>query len=222
MVEERFDDDWVDRYVRDELSPEDEDRFEQRLMEDAGLQARVEAALGIRGVLQQSSATTQSPPAGRIGSNPWTSWALAASVALAAVTTVLLWRENVRNNALREQVRSLQAPRTSVLTVPVDIMRSSGAGSPDVIIQKPADDGAIVLDIELAPRFRGLEQIDFSLQAPDGAPVLAWSATPGADGRAVVVLQPESLPDGLVELWIVGPNGRLNGRRLLEFRAAAE
>ena len=219
MADRQFNEEWVDRYVRDELSAEDEAAFEEALLEDAELQAQVEAVLGIRETLKQAqlldaTATVSELPV----RNQWSTLAMAASVLLAVVSTTLFWRASVETNELRNQVEALQQPRSSVLQVPVDIMRSAGKATPDVIVQKPAGQGLVVLDIELSPAFRNLPAIDFELRQDDD-PVLAWSAAPGINGRANVALSSEAIPDGRVLLHMSDPAGAATESRLLEFRA---
>lgn len=220
MAEHQFNEEWVDRYVRDELSAEDEAEFEDALLEDAELQAQVEVALGIRETLRhERSAEPATPVAELPARNQWNTLAIAASVLLAVVSTTLFWRASVETNELREQVEALQQPRSSVLHVPVDIMRSSG-GTPDVIVQKPTGQGLVVLDIELSSAFRKLPAIEFEL-SQDDTPIFGWSAAPGPDGRASVALNAESVPDGQVRLYIRDPQGTASESRLLEFRPAS-
>jgi hypothetical protein len=223
MADRQFNEEWVDRYVRDELSAEDEAAFEEALLEDAELQAQVEAVLGIRETLkrEQSLAETASlsePPV----RNQWSTLAMAASVLLAVVSTTLFWRASVETNELREQVEALQQPRGSVLRVPVDIMRSAGNATPDVIVQKPSGRALLVLDIELSPTFRDLSVIQLELQSQGGEALLAWSASPRADGRVVTALNSEIVPDGEVWLLLSAPEGTLSESRLIEFRAPAD
>lgn len=219
MAEHDFNNEWVDRYIRDELSDEDEATFEEALLEDPALQADVEAALGIREALKKESillgpSEVTPMPAG----NQWTSLAMAASVLLAVVSTTMFWRGGIENNRLQEQVEALRQPRASVLQVPVNIMRSSSNSTPDVIVQKPAGQGAIVLNIELSPTFQNLSSIQFALQQIDKAPVISWTGQPGSDGRISVVLNNEVIPDGLVQLQMTSPDRKATETRLLEFR----
>lgn len=219
MAEHDFNNEWVDRYIRDELSDEDEATFEEALLEDPALQADVEAALGIREALKKESillgpSEVTPMPAG----NQWTSLAMAASVLLAVVSTTMFWRGGIENNRLQEQVEALRQPRASVLQVPVNIMRSSSNSTPDVIVQKPAGQGAIVLNIELSPVFQNLSSIQFALQQIDKAPVISWTGQPGSDGRISVVLNNEVIPDGLVQLQMTSPDRKTTETRLLEFR----
>jgi hypothetical protein len=144
--------------------------------------------------------------------------AIAASVVLAIVSTTFYWRTSVEAGRLQEQVNALQAPRTAVLNVPVNIMRTAGDASPDAIVQVPAGNGVIVLDIELSAHFQSLASIDFRLQADGLEEALKWTAPPSSSGRARVVLFSETIPGGRAHLQISNPSGDLTETRLLEFR----
>lgn len=218
MADHEFNNEWVDRYVRDELSADEEAAFEEALLEDANLQAEVEAALGIRETLRLDAQANDSADVRQLPvRNQWNTLAMAASVLLAVVSTTLFWRASVETGQLREQVESLKQPRT-VLQVPVDIMRSSG-GTPDVIIQKPAGQGAVLLDIELSPAFQGLDRIAFELQNVSGESLLTWQGAPGVNGRASAVLNSETLPDSVLQLNLSDPSSDAREVRLLEFRS---
>jgi anti-sigma factor RsiW len=223
MIEQSSYSDWVDRYVRDELSDEEVIVFEEQLLEDSELQTELEAVLVMKETLklETSQVTDFSESAEKTpGRNQWSALAMAASVLLAVVSTTFYWRASVETGNLQEQIANLQAPRASVLNVPVNIMRSGDDATPDVIIQKPAGQGAIVLDIELSARFQSLDLVNFELQADQSTTVLKWAAQPTSSGRASVVLNSELVPDGMVQLQMSDFSGELHERRLLEFRAA--
>ena len=225
MTDHKFNSDWVYRYIRDQLSAGEQAAFEEALLEDTELQSEVEACLAIRETLKRETDRLQVPTKSvpkSASSNVWTSWAMAASVLLAVVSTSALWRINIENNTMQSQIEALQLPRTDVLRVSLDIMRSSGGSTPDAIIRKPPGRSAILLDIELSPRFQELDRVDFSLQREDGEPVFNWSAEPGRDGYASVVLNSESVPEGVLYLHISGSRGRLVEKRSLEFRRAPD
>jgi hypothetical protein len=145
---------------------------------------------------------------------------LAASVLLAVTSTTLLWRASIESDELRQQLEALKQPRSNVLNVPVDIMRSTTSNAPDVIIQKPEGQGAIVLDIELSSQFSQLDQVDFELREENGGRLLAWRSNASPGGRVSVVLNSESVPDGRVILAMTSPGFQPEETRLLEFRAA--
>lgn len=219
MPKSQFDDIFVDRYLRDELSAEEQAAFEEALLEDPELQSRVETALGIREVLSQAQAlgALAAPRHGK-SRNQWAPLAMAASVLLAVVSATLLWRTNLESNELQAQIEALQQPRTSVLRVPVDIMRSSGNATPDVVIQKPASNGLVVLDIELSPDLQNVPLVHFELRQGESAPIMRWSSRPGPNGRSSVAINAEALPPGLVHLYMSDEAGELRESRLLEFR----
>lgn len=221
MTEQGKYDDWVDRYVRDELSEEEVEEFEERLMTDSDLQGQLEAVLLMKEALKlgnESEADAAKDAVAIPWRNQWSPMAIAASVLLAVVSTTLYWRSNVEIGHLQDQVAALQAPRTSVLTVPVDIMRSAGSATPDVIVELPAGHGAIVLDIELSPRFRNLQTVDFELLTQDSEAVLGWTAAPAGSDTIKVVLDSEVVPAGMIQLRMSDPDSDKQESRLLEFR----
>ena len=222
MSEYNIDNDWVDRYIRDELSAEEEIAFEERLLDDPELQQQLQAALAIRESFSRTDLMTDDEVNTSFSTtrgNSWTPLAMAASVILAVVSSTLLWRANIESAELRQQINELHQPRTRVLNVPIDIMRSSGKSTPDAIIQKPDGQAAIVLDIELSGRFQKADEIHFELREESASEVLlAWSAQPPTDNRATVILNSESLPDGRVILSI-SATGIQPESRLLEFRS---
>jgi len=223
MADHGFNSDWVDRYVRDELSGGDEASFEEALLEDPILQREVEAALAIRETLRQDPLALETVSESTVQpGNSWAPYAMAASVLLAVISTTLFWRANIETNGLQKQIIALQQPRTSVLQVPVNIMRSSSSSTPDVVILKPPGQGVIVLNIELSPGFKELPSIEFALQQDDANPFLSWVATPGPDGRTSVVLIAEPIPNGLVHLNMFSPVSGVRETRLLEFRSLAD
>ncbi len=213
----------VDRYLKDELSPEEEAAFEERLLDDPELQVELESALAIRETLKAESQLESDagyPATKAAHSNSWAPLAMAASVVLAVVSTTLYWRSSVETGMLQEQLDALQAPRTSVLKVKVDIMRSSGSVTPDRIIQKPKGNGAIFLDIELSENLKEVEQVQFQLVPKNGEPVFSWLASP-ISGRSSVILDVMAIPTGMMYLDMSEPgNEASSDRRLLEFRAA--
>lgn len=224
MADYNINNDWVDLYIRDELNADEEIAFEERLLEDTELQQELKAALAIKETFKRTDLITGDVVDAPVSSsirNSWTPFAMAASVLLAVASTTLLWRANIETDGLRQQLEALQQPRTSVLNVPIDIMRSAGSSTPDAIIQKPDGQGVIVLDIELSARFGQLENVDFELreEATEDA-VLAWSSRPTPDNRASVVLNSESIPEGRVILSITSSASQQKETRLLEFRAA--
>ncbi len=221
MTEQNFSE-WVDDYVRDRLPADEEAAFEEALLEDAELQAQVEVALGMREALNNDSELELqgAMPARPSAGNSWSGYALAASVALAIVSTTLYWQAGVENDRLINQIESLGQPVGSVLHVPVNIMRSGGQSTPDVIVQKPEGRAAILLDIELGTKARGEAQLSFELLDPSGEPVLTWQSSPTSEGRTSVVLSSEQIPASRLWLQISDSSGNELERRLLEFRPA--
>ena len=213
---------WVDRYMRDEMTVDKMAEFETALMELPGMQQELETVFGLREVLflesKQDSGTDNRRTVSLPGAGKWQSLALAALVILAVYTTVMLWKVSSELEDLQRQVDLLNTPRSKVLTVPVNIMRSAGGQTPDVIIQKPAGHSAILLDIELGARVRVFERLEFALIDDTGNPILTWTAAPVGDGRASVMLNNEQIPASRLWLQTSSSDGLVIERRLLEFR----
>ncbi len=227
MADERLNSDWVDDYIRGRLSEAEQTAFEEQLMDDPSLQDELEVALAVRSTLQgvdaQDEAATGAgamPDNRKDGFAPtgrWAPYAMAASVVLAVVSVTLLWRESVRTDELRRQVAALEAPVTGVLSVPVDIMRSAGGRTPDVILVKP-ESGLVVFDIEVAPRFRSLQDLVLSLRSEDGSEVFSSKVTADRHGRVTIALRSDQLPVGLNELHMTHPGLEGHDARLIEVR----
>jgi hypothetical protein len=214
---------WIDLYLRDELSAEQEAEFETALLETPDLQQALEAALGIRQALllehefQRENADIGPIDASLSGSLKWQPMALAASVLLAVFSTTMYWRVSNQAGDLQIEVDALRQPRGAVLTVPIDIMRSLNSTVPDVIVKKPEGMALVVLDIEASPAVRGLERVQMTLRAEDADPIMTWEAYPGTHGRILSVIDSAALPTGLV--WLEMADGpTVVDRRLIEFR----
>jgi hypothetical protein len=213
---------WVDRYVRDELAVDETVEFEQALMESPAMQQDLETALGLREALllepKQSVSRNGRLPEPLPGGGNWQPVALAASVLLAVFSTVMFWKVSNDSAGLQNQLDLLKQPRTQVLTVPVNIMRSASSRTPDVIIQKPVGHSAILLDIELGSAASKLEELVFELVDDDGVAISSWNAAPTKRGRASVMISSEQIPSARLWLQISSSEGRTLERRLLEFR----
>lgn len=215
---------WVDRYVREELAVEETVEFEQALMESSAMQQDLETALGLREALllepEQSLPRNGLLPESLPGGGNWQPVALAASLLLAVFSTVMFWKVSNDSAGLQNQLDLLNQPLTQVLSVPVNIMRSTSNRTPDVIIQKPAGHSAILLDIELGSAARELEELIFELVDDGGVALLSWNTAPTKSGRASVMLSSERIPSARLWLQISSSEGRTLERRLLEFRQA--
>jgi hypothetical protein len=82
----------------------------------------------------------------------------------------------------------------------------------------PSGHAAILLDIELAPPVRQLEEVHFVLADQEGRVVASWVAAPSPQGRASVLLHSEQIPVSQLWLEISSRSGDLIERRLLDFR----
>jgi hypothetical protein len=214
----------VDRYVRDQMSAAEAADFEAEMLESAVLQEELETALALRAALQQVAALETRRIAGdrarghQVAKPDWRSFALAATVVLAVISTVMWWKVGIDAADLEQQLQSHAQPTSQLLAVKVPIMRSAGGQTPDVIVQKPAGRAAILLDIELGLRAREQAQLDFALVDPEGATLLAWQSAPTDDGRATAIIDNQQIPASRLWLQINTSNGELLERRLLEFR----
>ena len=214
--------DWVNRYVRNELTVDEIVGFEQALMDSPDIQRDLESVLGLREALllqpEQSIPPADLLPEALSGGGNWKSAALAASVILAVFSTVMFWKVSNDSAELHRQLDLLSQPRSIVLKVPVDIMRSAGSRTPDVVARIPEGHAAILLDIQLTPRSLQQPSLFFNMVDETGATVASWSATSFANGRAEVLLNSEQVPALPVWLEISSDEGQLLERRLLEFR----
>lgn len=213
--------DWVDRYVRNELSEAEELEFETALLDSPELQDELEAALGLREAVrleQESEPSASDEMAESLkGRNNWQPFAMAASVLLAVFSTVMFWKTSNDAAGLRAQIEALGQPYDSVLTVPVRIMRSSGSETPDVIVRRPEGKALVVLEIEATSAVSGLDQVSLGWRDQDENLIQSWSAKVSAGNQIVTGVNAGDLPGGLVWLEISDAEKVLD-RRLIEFR----
>jgi hypothetical protein len=145
---------------------------------------------------------------------------MAASVMVAAIAVTLLWRSAAENVALHSRVTELSRPVGTVLTVPVDIMRSMGAPTPDVRIRKPAGAALLILDVEVVAQMANAQGLELLLSDGEGSELSRWTATSARNGRIQIALRTELLPDGMVSLRISDPVSGVSNIRLLELLPA--
>lgn len=213
--------DWVDRYVRGALSEAEEAEFENALLDSAELQDELEAALALKETLRRSP--DPAVDTGDVGeeitlkSPGWQKYAVAAALVLAVLNLGLYWKEASDRAVWQSRYENLSDSLGEVLTVPVEIMRSSNANEPGVIIRKPRGRALVLLDI--ASRSNAQETGEAGLQLFDESNHLlrSWSAKLDARGRIVTAIPASELPLGRVWLEISVP-GEPSDRRLIEFR----
>ena len=224
MAEDTSRQQWIDRYVRNELTVEEITEFELALIDSPQMQKGLEAVLGLREALLlepdpgQETAGDDLLPESLSGGGNWRSLAMVASVLLAVFSTVMFWKVSNDSAALQNQLDLLSQPRTVLLTVPVNIMRSASSQEPDVIVKIPTGHSAMMLDIELNPASRQQQSLGFALLDEAGTAVLKWNATAGADGHVEALLNSEQVPASRLWLEISSEGGQVLDRRLLEFR----
>jgi len=211
----------TDHYVRNKLSDAEQAAYELRLLESPELQDELEATLALQQALrlEKKSAppsTDHTDPV-KLPSHPWQNFALAASLAVVAISLVLVFSSRQEISELNKQIIDMGQPRT-VLNVPVQIMRSAGDEIPDVIIQIPSGHAAVLLDIELSGRSAAHPNLQFALQNEPAEAIISWASST-SNNRSSFVLNAETLPTGKIWLRILDASGAQLERRLLEFRA---
>jgi len=213
---------WVDKYLKGQLSDEEVVEFEERLIDDVQLQHELETELALTQAVKLQAGTEpgiSEITRGNPRVNQWSSLAIAASVLLAIVSTLFYWRTSVEAGRLQDQLVALNAPRTSVLNVLVNTKRAGGPSGVVATVQKPDENAEIILDIELPAGFSELASIGFELRSDKPEADLAWNAPGTRSSRARVALNSELIPNGVVQLLILDPSGELEAKTyMLEFR----
>lgn len=217
----------ADIYVRNELTGDEEAEFEVRMLGSSQLQQHVQTALAIRESLKLEELRVESSPPRRgrdhleLGIS-WGHLAVAASVLLAVVSTLMFVKANIESKQLNRQIAQLIEPQTSVLTVPVNIMRSVGAVTPDVIVQKPSAGSIIQLNIELSAQAQAQTSLLFTLVNEERDSIIRWQASPSATGYSIVLIRSEQIPTGLAQLQVSDTDGNILGKHSLEFRPSLD
>lgn len=223
MTRHLTDGELADLYVLDKLPGDEEAEFEERMLVDQQLQQHVETALAIKEALKLEQTLCEKTSGSRDkfhrkNANSWGGLALAASVLLTVVSVVMLARSGHEVDQLERKVAELSRPQTSVLKVPVNIMRSAVSASPEVIVQKPQNGGLIQLDIQLNIQSQTQPSLNFALENEMGVSIETWSAVPASNGHSIVLLRSEQIPVGKASLKISDSDGNILDRRLVEFR----
>ncbi|MEJ8566000.1 hypothetical protein [Elongatibacter sediminis] len=222
MVKTHYTDAWIDRYLRDELTAEDEMRFETALLESPELQSDLEAALAVRRALEiEMQADRAAPPVETPaveGQTPWIPMALTGSLVVVVLSGVMYWNVSHEMADLRNGMQALERPHSHEVLVPLDIMRSASTDIPEAVIYKPTGGEFIALDIELTAIAREAGHLRMALRSPEGLEVATWHASASANGRVRSSFDPEFLPEGQVWLEVQDSEGTMLDRRLLEFR----
>lgn len=203
----------VDRYLRGELDEGETWAFETEVLESPELQDALEVALGLKSAVKRERRPSPAqiihlPASGRTAGTPprrRPPWALAASIAIAAGAAGLLWRSGVENAQLNSRIVALTRPVETVLTVPLDVMRSAGSQASDVRIRKPAGAAVLILDVEVPAQMANASPLNVELRQDQGAELLRWSANPNASGRIQFALRTDQLPDGRLILHMSNP-----------------
>ena len=214
--------DRIDRYIRNELAADEEAEFETELLDSPELQRQLETAMGVRQALlldDELGGSRQAEPLQDMDArNNWQPLALAASVLLAVFSTTMYWKTSNDAAALQSEIEVLSQPHTAVLTVPVNIMRSAGSQTPDVIIQKPGGNALVALDVELGHATVAAELARLTFRDLQEVELISWESGSIENGRIIAVFNTQQLPDGRVWLELSDEKGKVIDRRLLEFR----
>lgn len=213
----------IDRYLRNELSAEEESAFEQALLESTELQEALEAALALREAIRLDSAAMSSgggePDRLLKGTSNWQPFAMAASVLLAIFSTTMFWKVSQESTELRGRVQALNKPYAVVQKISVDIMRSGG-NAPDIIIQKPGEHALVLLEIELSPLGQQQSSVHMTMRDESQSDILDWTSSVNGQRVVSVAIPSQDLPEGRVWLELADSEGKIFDRRLLEFLAA--
>ena len=222
MDNPKYNEEFIDRYMRSELSADKEAEFETSMLDSPELQQQLETAMAVREALLWDDELGQSGQAEPLqdldARNNWQPFALAASVVLAVFSTTMYWKISIEAAAFQSEIAALNQPRTGVVMVPVDIMRSAGSQTPDVIIRKPEGNALLALDIELSHATQAANLARLSFRDPQEVELISWEAGNIENGRIVAVFNAKQLPNGRVWLEMTDVQGKLVDRRLLEFR----
>ncbi len=239
MMNKPYDNDWIDRYLRNTLSDQDEADFETALLQSVDLQRAVENVLCIRQALRLQQRTEAANPVvvgnvelvesaapgktsdrakARDDRRNWGSAAMVATVVLGVFSTTAWWQSSQQVAVLQDELAVLSQPRTDVLTVPIDIMRSGGGLTPDAVIEVPVENSVLVLDVELGMQAAGQDKLLARFRDLDRSEIMAWVTGPVENGRIKLVFDAPQMPQGTVWLELSSKNDELLDKRLLEFR----
>ena len=212
---------WVDRYLRDELSDDEREAFELALMDSPELADSLAAAMGVQQALelgerhrpdeQRVDESPMQPPSG------WRTLAMAATLVLAVFSTTMYWRASNEVSTLQNSLNALREPVGQVLSVPVEIMRSSGVQAPRAVAI-PDDVGLVLLDIEVPASHASQPLLQMRLTTVDGEEITAWQSSPLPAGNHNAVIRADQLPRGEAVLEVHTPDGQLIYQTALEFR----
>lgn len=214
----------VNLYVKGQLNAEETMAFETDLLESPKLQEALESVLSLQRVLDIEQQLSDAGVADETGAyaprrqqllNVRT-LSMAASILLAAGAGVLLWHSEMENTQLQSQISTLSQPVGSVLTVPLDIMRSAPSATPDVRIRKMPGPALLVLDVEVSSRMANAQVLELGLLGEQGDELASWSARPAPGGRVQLAFRSDHVPDGLLSLTISDPESGASDKRLLE------
>lgn len=213
MVDRIFDSGWVERYVLNQLSEDDEMAFEEALFGSEDLRRDVEAALALQSVLTLDERMGEEPSSGsgEVARLPpaWQPLATAASLLAGALGLVMWYSSSLELASLRGQISELNRTPQEVVIKRIDLTRSSGPGS-GTPVRKPAGDALLVLDIELSPGTIERERVRVDLINDGGQVIASWSGDTMSRDRVSMGVRSGHLPDnGALSLEFRSPGGEL-------------
>jgi hypothetical protein len=203
MADRIFDSGWVDRYVCNQLTSDEELEFEGALFDSPALRGDVEAALSLQSLLQMEGEAGEVPVAETVSARtrqmPMQSLAMAASL-LVGVIGVSLWLYRASDiDELQRQVAELQSPYSEVSIRRLDVLRSSGATSGH-LVRKPGAGGLLVLDVELSASAKRYPELEISLRDASGAALGSWHGTTADRERVTLAIPARQLAAGDAKL----------------------
>lgn len=218
-------DETIDRYVRRQLPPEEQDAFETHFFGCDECFEKVQAAERFRAAIRDASVhgllDDESPAAGAAAGS-WWKWALTATVAASAAlavaagwmyfgelprlrddltrTTASLAKEREARNALAQSVRPPEEAEANVALV---MLQASRAAQDPANAILPAGARHLVLWIEIGPsRFRSFR---LEVMTPDNRAITSLDRLErGPYGALVVNIPADKLPAGNVRFMLSG------------------
>lgn len=203
MADRIIDSGWVDRYVRNELSTDEELEFEAALFDSPALRGDVEAALSLQSLLDlegEAGERADSAPAAQPRRQPRLQpLAIAASLLVGALGLSMWLQRGSEVADLERQISELNRPYGEVTIRRLDVMRSSGT-TPAHLLRKTADDGLLVLDIELSASARRYDELDMFLQNGQGGQIASWRGSTIDRERVTLAIPSSRISAGMATL----------------------
>ena len=202
-------DSWVEPYVTGRLSPDDEERFEDYLLENPELARQVEDGLRLRrGMKRVATERTAVVLGGVVASRRRRPWIAAGVAAGLAVAASLVWFVP-RIGDLERQLESVGSPRVGIPLVSLEATRSSPTAElPTLTLE---GEPWVILTLEPSDSEGDFYLVHLERGAAAGTDeVSLWRSSPVATdalGRLVVTLPTDLLTTGPHGLRVEGIAG---------------